>query len=126
MDTDQIFMTYVENDNKSTTDDNHQEFKHKREMIDKEIEIIKNNLQLPTIETEEDDKTHDENDGVRCQNSAEEFKFENFCQASSKHHKYQWHPNHAQFENFVAEGKDNLKPNDTNEGIRPKSKVNPL
>lgn len=73
MDTDQIFMTYIENDNKSTCDDPNQEFRHKQEMIDHEIDRIKHNLQMPTIETEEDEKVNDENEN-RFRNSIEENK----------------------------------------------------
>ena len=83
MDTDQIFMTYVENDNKSTCDEAHQEFKYKQEMIENEIEKIKQNLQMPTIETEEDDKTNDDNE-VLYKTPVEESKMSTFHTKKNK------------------------------------------
>ena len=74
MDTDQIFMTYIENDNKSTWDEANQEFRNKQEMIENEIDRIKHNLQMPTIETEEDERVNDENE-IRFRNSIEENKY---------------------------------------------------
>lgn len=60
LDTEQIFMTYVENDNKSTSDEFHQEMKQNQVLIDTEIHKIRQKLQLPTVETEED-KNFEEN-----------------------------------------------------------------
>lgn len=56
VDTDQIFMTYAENDNKSTSDEYNHDFKNPQLNIDSEINRIKHNLQMPTIETEEDEE----------------------------------------------------------------------
>jgi hypothetical protein len=57
MGTDQIFMTYVENEMKEESDSVNQN----HILIDQEINQIRQNLRLPTNETEED---HDENQNV--------------------------------------------------------------
>lgn len=59
IETDQIFMTYTEND-KTTSDDFANEMKQNQMFVDEEIKRIKDNLQLPTVETEEDARADEE------------------------------------------------------------------
>jgi len=58
MGTDQIFMTYVENEHNGDTIQ--QEMKENHILIDQEIDRIKENMRIPTIETEEDEVPRDE------------------------------------------------------------------
>ena len=114
LDTDQIFMTYVENDNKSTSDEFHQEMKQNQALIDTEIHKIRQNLQLPTVETEED-KDFEENkfvgrENVNRYNSNFQWESEESIDLAS--HKHQL----PEAENQVAYLKD----------VKPKSLFNPL
>lgn len=54
MGTDQIFMTYTEKEHNGK--DTQQELKQTHILIDQEIDQIKENLRMPTIETEEDEQ----------------------------------------------------------------------
>lgn len=55
IDTDQIFMTYNENESSVANDNFDHDILQNQILIDSEIDKIKRNLQLPTVETDEDD-----------------------------------------------------------------------
>ena len=55
MGTDQIFMTYAENEQKYINEETDHDIKKNHILIDEEINKIKENLRMPTTETEEDE-----------------------------------------------------------------------
>jgi hypothetical protein len=84
IETDQIFMTYTENEN-TTSDEFAKEMKQNQDFVDEEIKRIKDNLQLLTVETEDDAKGDEEVKYSTRSKWNEEFQWED----DRQHHSIQ-------------------------------------